>query len=195
MCDSECTANYTKRCLLSQASQVGTVVQGSRPLRVLRPPLSTSGPHHRLPDARRPKPVSCQELSLGAAARPREYPYGLAASLILSPLGLSRFASNNRQGSVARWAAASVWEASPPAPARAVRCYRLARSPSPGCVISSPRVLAVRRRSLLRDPVVAAFLECPLELGVGGADCPVPVPVCLYSSGKRPGERVLGLFR
>jgi hypothetical protein len=62
-----------------------------------------------------------------------------------------------------------------------------------GCAIGSPRALATRRRGLLRDPVVAAFLERQLELDVRGAKRLVPFPVYLHGGGKRPGERLLGL--
>jgi hypothetical protein len=47
---------------------------------------------------------------------------------------------------------------------------------APGCAISSLRMLALRRRGLFRDPVVPAFLECLLELGVGGANRLVSFP-------------------
>jgi hypothetical protein len=55
-----------------------------------------------------------------------------------------------------------------------------------GCAISSPRALAPGRRGLSGDPVVAAFLERPLELGERGADRLVSFPVCLRGPGKRP---------
>jgi hypothetical protein len=38
---------------------------------------------------------------------------------------------------------------------------------------------------LLRNPVVPAFLECPLEFGVGGAYRVISCPMGLNGTGKR----------
>ena len=79
--------------------------------------------------------------------------------------------------------------------APAERSVSPARSRRRGAPPARRTLAPLRRRGLLRDPVVTAFLERPLELGVRGAERLVPFPVYLHGTGKRPGESLPGLLR